>query len=122
MKPENFAQAVFELEQQGVAADAIVQGLSHTLQRRGMRGLLPNILSSYRKLKTHAQSDAHRLTVAREKDADVARKESGAPKDTSVDVDERLIGGYRLLGKGKLLDNSYKAHLLELYRKVKQNY
>ena len=36
--------------------------------------------------------------------------------DTIVAVDERLIGGYKLEQGGKLLDNSFKAKLLQIYR------
>jgi len=63
------------------------------------------------------------LSVMREKDAKQAIKEVemvlAAHKIANVDlceeVDETLIGGWRLEGRGVLLDTSWKRSLLSIY-------
>jgi F0F1-type ATP synthase delta subunit len=66
------------------------------------------------------------LTLARAKDERAAQsavkgllKEMGvSPKDIAVQLDESLIGGWRLEGRERLVDASFKKDLLSLYNRV----
>lgn len=58
------------------------------------------------------------LTIAKKKDEAAARKESDAPKDVDIQIDERLIGGWRLQSKTTLTDTSHKTALIDLYRTI----
>ena len=116
MKPEVYAKAIFDLVQGGKSVDSVVSGLLKSLRARGALALLPKVLSAYRRLESKASTYNATLTVAREADSAEAIKLAGVGPDTNVIVDESLIGGYRLEEAGKLLDNSFKAKLLQAYR------
>lgn len=77
--------------------------------------LLPRIVAL---LKQQRAKHEVVLTVANEKDASRARKESGAPNDAHTVVDPRLIGGWHLKTKQTLTDASYKTALIDLYRTI----
>jgi F0F1-type ATP synthase delta subunit len=116
MKPEIYAKAMFDLAQSGKSADSVVSGVVKSLKARGAMALLPKILSAYTRAISKASTKGATLTVAREADSAEALKLSGTSSDAKVVVDESLIGGYRLEEAGKLLDNSFKAKLLQAYR------
>ena len=117
MKADTYAKAIFDLTGNGKSTDSIVLGLIRSLKFRGALALLPKILSVYEKLSYKDNSKKNTITVAREADIIEALKLSGVEvNDTIVAVDERLIGGYKLEQGGKLLDNSFKAKLLQIYR------
>ena len=116
MKPDAYAKAMMSLSKEGQDADSIVKGLVSSLKARGALALLPKILSTYTNLVAQKGSEEPIVAVARSADAKEAIEQSGAPKDAKVVVDERLIGGYRLEQGGKLMDNTFKAKLLQIYR------
>ncbi len=117
MNPEAYAKAMMSLSsKEGQDADSIVKGLVSSLKARGALALLPKVLSAYTNLVAQRSSEESTVAVARSTDAKGAIELSGAPKDAKVIVDERLIGGYRLEKGGKLIDNTFKAKLLQIYR------
>ena len=116
MKPEVYAKAMHTLSAQGVSAAEIVAGATASLKARGMLRLLPQVLSSFKRLAVRASSKGAVLTVAREADVAAFKGVAAIDAETAVKVDESIIGGYRLESKGKLIDNSFKTHLLEAYR------
>jgi len=116
MKPEIYAQAMMIHSRAGKAADEIVSGAIKSLKGRGLVALLPKILSSYERLVQKAGAKSELLTIARQADEDGARQKSNASADAQVRIDENLIGGYRYESAGSLVDNSFKAKLLEVYR------
>ncbi len=116
MKPEVYAKAMYSLSHSGKSANEIVAGTIRSLKNRGAIGLLPKVLSSYKRLVAADRGLASVLTVARDADADKAMQDSGAQGGTRVDVDNTIVGGYRLESNSKLVDNSFKTKLLQAYR------
>ncbi len=116
MKPEVYAKAMFALSSAGKNASDVVSGAVKSLKARGALGLLPKVLSAYERLVERAGTQGAVLTVARETDKSGALDASNAESDIEVKVDESIIGGYRLESKGKLVDNSFKLQLLQVYR------
>lgn len=119
MKAENYAKALFEAGKNGTQTDVLMRGLIRSLKGRGAMRLLPHILTQYERLAARLRRDTPILTIARESDRADAVQASGASAATTVVVDERIIGGYRLEEKGVLKDASFKRHLLEVYRRVR---
>ena len=118
MKPDVYAKAIFELTSSGSDASGVIDGMMKSLRRRGTLGLLPKILSIYKKLVKQSASKASVLTVAKDGDADSFKRDKKVGDDVRVVVDEDIIGGYRLESDGKLIDNSFKTQLLQVYRKA----
>ncbi|MBY0539090.1 F0F1 ATP synthase subunit delta [Patescibacteria group bacterium] len=65
------------------------------------------------------------VTVAKKNDTDKYKAGiSAALKSLSADThhvvieDERMVGGYTVRAKGKLIDNSFRSALVSLYRSI----
>lgn len=58
-----------------------------------------------------------RLTVARAEDAESARAASGAPRDATLIIDERIITGFVLEEGSRRVDGSARTALLGAYRR-----
>ena len=75
-----------------------------------------------------AQAKCVTLTVARQKDAKTALREVEkllkelklGEVDLCEEIDESLVGGWRLEGKGVFVDNSWKKSLLSIYNQATQ--
>ncbi len=116
-KADSYARAILELNKKGDKADSIIEGLLKSLRERGSLLLLPQILSAYKRLTYRGDSNKAVMTVARESDKEECLKSLNIDANNlDFKIDERLIGGYRLEQDGKLLDNSFKAKLLQVYR------
>jgi F0F1-type ATP synthase delta subunit len=88
---------------------------------------MPRIGKAFERIATRELSKSRiTLSVAREKDersAKAAAKEVLSAlkldaKDIALEVDDSLIGGWRLEGSEILMDRSYKTRLLEIFKKV----
>lgn len=122
-----YAQALWKIVSGGTDAKKAVRALHETLVVHGRESLLPRIARAFARL---AEKNISRhevvLTVSRAKDAVIAQKQAKAllkenkvaVKDLKTQVDDTLIGGWRLEGKETLFDNSYKKHLLSMYNRV----
>lgn len=111
----------------GMTPTKAVHALHEILKTHGREALLPRIASAFVRI---AERETKRtdvvLTVAREKDERRAHKEvkellsamGVETKDLKTQVDDTLIGGWRLEGKEQLVDASYKNQLLELFNRV----
>ncbi len=111
----------------GMKPAAAVKAIVEVLTREGRGALLPRIARSLARLaeREHARNDMV-LTVAREKDERSAK--SAAKKnlaalgidegDLKTQIDDSLIGGWRLEGKGVLIDHSHKSALLGIYQRA----
>src|SRR3990167_1366944 len=123
---EAYAQALWKMVEGGLTPAKAVRALQETLKVHGREALLPRIASAFARI---AQRETKRtdvvLTLAREKDERHAHKEIKEmlasigvdAKDLKTQIDDTLIGGWRLEGKETLVDASYKNQLLELDRK-----
>ncbi|MEK7156493.1 MAG: F0F1 ATP synthase subunit delta [Patescibacteria group bacterium] len=122
-----YAQALWKMVEEGMTPAKAVRALEVTLKVHGREALLPRIASAFVRLaeRETKRSDVV-LTVAREKDERRAHKEikemltrmKVESKDLKTQIDDTLIGGWRLEGKETLVDASYKNQLLELYNRV----
>ncbi len=122
-----YAQALWKMVEGGMTPVKAVHALQGTLKTHGREALLPRIGSAFARI---AERESKRndivLTVAREKDERNAHKEvksllSGMgieTKDLKTQVDDTLIGGWRLEGRELVVDASYKNQLLELFNRA----
>lgn len=122
-----YAQALWKMVEGGMTPAKAVRALQETLKVHGREALLPRIASAFARIaeRETKRSDVV-LTVAREKDERRAHKDikemltrmGVEQKDLKTQIDDTLIGGWRLEGKETLVDASYKNQLLELYNRV----
>ena len=129
MNPEPYAQALWQmLEKRAKPKDAVTK-LQAMLKRQGREALLPKIARAFARIAAReSRKNTVTLSVAHTKDERGARtavkgflKEMNvSAKDVAVETDEDLIGGWRLEGRGRLVDASFKKHLLSLYNRATQ--
>lgn len=117
-----YAQALYKAITGGIAPKKAIEALHAQLVRENRAGLMPHIARAFARVaqREHAK-DRSVLFVAREHDASHAAHEAGKyaeMKDHDTVVDSTLIGGWRLEHKDVLVDNSYKAHLLDIFNRV----
>lgn len=122
-----YAQALWKMVEGGMTPAKAVHALRDTLKVHGREALLPRIARAFMRI---AEREANRtdvvLTVAREKDERKAHKDikellsqvGVGTQALKTQVDDTLIGGWRLEGRETLVDASYKNQLLELYNRV----
>lgn len=124
---KDYAKALWKILEDGAKPKEAVKTLYETLKARGRLGLLSKIARAFSLLASRDESQNRIvLAVARASDAKRALKEAEAmlknagvkPSKMKTDVEESLIGGWRLEGKEALHDNSYKKHLLSMYNRI----
>lgn len=122
-----YAQAIWKAVDGGMTPHAAVKALREKLEREGRAAILPRVARAFARLaEREGKKNDLVLTVAREKDerhAKSAAKEVlaalGADAgDLRTQVDDSIIGGWRLEGRGVLVDNGYKNRLLQIYNRV----
>ena len=125
-----YAQALWKMIQGGKKPKEAVTALHEMLIRLGRSALMPKIAHAFVRI---AERDRARngvvLSIAREKDERVAHKQANAflaemqidAKDVTTHIDESLIGGWRLEGRERLVDASFKKQLLSLYNRATQS-
>lgn len=125
MKPEMYTDALLRMVMNGTTSTQAVKSLFLHLKARGKQGMLRSIKSHLtRKGMALAHKEEAVLEIARVKDVEYAKKEATTYWDNRtismpiVRIDESLIGGWRLIGGGTLVDNSFKKHLLEFYKQI----
>lgn len=122
-----YAQALWKLVEDGVTPHKAVQAIEASLKKAGRGALMSRIARSFERLAQREEGkQGVVLTVAREKDERQAR--AAAKKDLAAlgvedsglktQIDDSIIGGWRLEGRGMLVDNSYKSALKEIYNRV----
>lgn len=124
-----YAQALWHMIERGTAPKKAVQSLYDSLVVRGRQALMPRIAKAFARL---AARDSKRsgliLSVAHEKDERKAMREAkevlgqmnASKNEMTVQLDESLIGGWRLEGSEHLIDASWKKHLLSIYNRATQ--
>ena len=122
-----YAQALWRMIGGGIGHKEAVAKIREALEKRGRMSLLPKIGRAFARIA--AREGAKRavvLSVAHEKDAAVAMREMKdvlsemgvESDDVEVRLDETLIGGWRLEGRERLHDASYKKYLLSVYNRA----
>jgi F0F1-type ATP synthase delta subunit len=124
---EGYAQALWKVIHAGTPAHKAVQALTETLKAHGRIALSPRIAKAFARIaERESGREGAVLTVAREKDERHAHAEAKKVlaemgveiQDLKTEVDDTLIGGWRLEGRGTLIDASYKKHLLDIFSSV----
>ncbi len=122
-----YAEALWGMVKSGKDPQKSVEGLRDALMERGRLALMPRIARAFGEIAERAaKQDTVTLTVAKENDVHKALKEAHAylekmgveKDDVKTRVDETLIGGWRLDGRERLVDASYKNELLALYNRI----
>lgn len=122
-----YAQALWELVSKGMGAKEAVQAIHERLSKEGRAILMPRVGRAFARIaERESRKRDYTLTVAREHDLAHAKKEVKAytsemgieVEDLKTQVDDSLIGGWRLEGNERLVDASYKKRLLDLYNGV----
>jgi F0F1-type ATP synthase delta subunit len=124
-----YAQALWNMIEEGTAPSKALRALRDSLKENGRESLLPRIGRAFARI---AERETRRsdmvLTVAREKDErkvrtqvkEVIAKLGIDGKDLKTRIDDTLIGGWRLEGRGHLVDASFKKQLLTMYNRTTQ--
>ncbi len=126
-----YAQALWQLVSTGMGAKEAVHAIHARLEKEGRAVLMPRVAHAFERIaERESRKRDYTLTVARESDLTHAKREAKKALSThtsdshaeSVDlktqVDDSLIGGWRLEGNEVLVDVSYKKRLLDLYNGV----
>lgn len=122
-----YAQALWQMVENGTQPQEAVPALKKTLSEKGREQLLPRIARAFERLAARKNAaSAMTLSVARAQDAKMALKEAqsvlsefaGKEFDLYEAIDDSLIGGWRLEGRGVLVDKSWKKSLLSLYNQA----
>jgi F0F1-type ATP synthase delta subunit len=120
---KEYAQALFNLSKvPDASADELVKKLVAHLEETGRSKLLPHILREFRRIEAREASFGELLEVASEseKEAAVAEARSqGITAEATITPD--LVSGWRARKGSRLLDNSGKRALIDLYRKIASN-
>ena len=126
-KAQQYAAALVHMVQKGATPHAAVQSLAHYLELRGMKNIYKRLPAFLSRLEAaHKGKNDVVLSVAQAHAGAHAKKEAQEhlasfgieAHDVHVREDESLIGGWRLQGRGLVVDNSFKKHLLSFYEKL----
>lgn len=128
---QQYAQALWQMVEGGITPHKAVASLKEVLERHGRLALLTRIGRAFARLaEKEGNKNTMVLTIAREKDerhargrvketlAEIGADDQPALAGLKTQVDDSIIGGWRLEGRGMLVDNSYKSTLLQIYHKV----
>lgn len=126
MKATDYAHALYTLLRRGDDPAEVFRKLDTVLARRGHAKLKRAIVRELHRIVTARASDdtvtAHIARAADEKQytdtitAEIDRL--GATGSPRIVVDDSLIGGYQIATHDRLIDNSHKSKLLQLYRNI----
>ena len=120
---DTYATAVLELLNEGTPLDTVFSNLKIVTESRGHKALLPAVLTAL--LSKYEQSERDNqptVMVSNHKDATknevlVALKRLGAENSTpKVVLDNTVIGGAIVTYNHKMIDQSYKTQLHNLYK------
>ena len=119
MQPKLYAKALKEVLSEGFNVDKAIANFIAMLKRRGALRLLPKIALEFESIEKRTEAYKPTLSVARDSDFAKAVNDAGVDKSSvAKNVDETLIGGYKIEQNGTLVDTSYKRALLDIYRKI----
>jgi len=127
MKTELYAGAVIEMTKRGATVKDAVHTLAKHLERCGMTSAMGRLraalekraVAEMRRGKTVLEvADRHHAAHAKKEAAEHLNALGISAEDIAVHEDDSLIGGWRLMGKSTLVDNSFKKHLLSFYKQI----
>ena len=124
-----YAQALSKVIERGMEPGKAIAELKKSLEHSNRSSLLPKIARAFSRIAARQErKNTMTLSIARKKDAAHALRaaqtilaEQGIGEtDLCEIIDESLIGGGRLEGRGVLVDQSWKKSLLSMYNAVTQ--
>ncbi len=123
---KQYIQAALEMIASGKAPEAVLAGLAKTLEAKGHMRLHASVLQGVlRILETQKTKTTAIVTIASEKaGVEHAKAIKEALSELSTEfvpetkIDETIIGGFTAEFNNVLIDKSYKAQLVSLYRKL----
>lgn len=108
----------------GMESKKAVHAIRDLLAKSGREALMPRIARAFERIAQRELSKSSAiLTIAKESDekhamheAKEALKQMGVETPSlKTQVDDTLIGGWRLEAEGQLIDASYKSKLLDVF-------
>lgn len=126
---EDYAEALWKVIETGMEPGKAIAALKKSLHASNRSSLLPKIARAFARLAARQErKNTMTLSIARKKDATHALKEARKilmeqgmrETDLCEEIDDTLIGGWRLEGRGILVDGSWKKSLLSMYNAATQ--
>lgn len=120
-----YATALWKLVEGGMEHRKAVAAIRERLTAEGRERLLPRVARAFERLALRdAKKNDLVLSVAHAKEEVKAKREAhealramGVSADLKTQVDDSLVGGWRLEGRDILIDHSYKKQLLDIYNR-----
>ena len=119
-----YATALWKAVERGSKPKDAVRSLHANLEASGRTALMPGIARAFARIAAReTQRNGIVLSIAREMDERRAHKEVAnvlaemgmRKEDIKTAIDKNVIGGWRLEGRGRLIDATYKKYLLDMY-------
>lgn len=118
-----YATALWKMIDGGMDHKKAVAMLRESLTMSGRGMLLSRIARAFARIaeRESKKNDLVLTVAAKHAESDASREAKQALKmlhiegDLKTQVDDTLIGGWRLEGRGVLIDASYKKQLLDMY-------
>lgn len=122
---DNYTQAVLELIEAGSPVDAVLVDMKKVMDRKGHASLYPSVLRSLVQ-KLESRQVAKMPTVVVSKADSESLKKAPAllaqlgctDKDFNTVVDPTLVGGLIVSHDHKMIDQSHKTKLRNLYQSI----
>ena len=121
-----YAMALWKVIENGKEPKTAVAALRSALKERGRTALLSRIGRAFGRFaaREHAKNVLS-ITLSNIRDERAHKEAISAlsklnmsEANVEVRTDDSLIGGWRLEGRGRLLDTSFKKHLLSIYNLI----
>lgn len=121
---QSYARALWNMVNGGMEPRKAVHAIRDVLAKSGREALMPRIARAFERIAQRELSKSSAiLTIAKEGDEKHAMREAKAVMQgmeieiplLKTQVDDTLIGGWRLEAKGQLIDASYKSKLLDVF-------
>lgn len=104
-------------------SDAFLQKFYQFLEAKNEKSILKDVMKHVQKIDERAKAGTPTTLVVRDQeDAEKYRKIVESEHADLFDfsaietiIDENIVGGYQIMSETKMIDNSYKRKLIEMY-------
>ena len=120
-KAEQYADALVAMVARGTTPAHAVKSLVAHLELRGHKRLLKRLGPLLARRVLIEERSGVMVEVAHESDAAHAKKEAvlfSGDMHIAVREEPSIIGGWRMVSKNMLVDNTHKRHLLDIYKRI----
>ncbi len=123
MKSKEYAKALYELltsAKSQAEQEKILEDFKEFLNKKSKKKMISKIFGELLRIYEKEEKRAPKIIVASE---DFKEKSQELAKTYGVEnpqtkINPNIVGGFIIKGRNFILDNSYKHHLLELYKKI----